>query len=439
MPVRLGALAERIRTSLFLVPTLCVVAGAAAGLAMVTLDDRLGDAVVELPFVLTTTVNGAQEILSTVAQATIAFAGIAFSVSLLILQQASSQFSPRVIGALFRDPFNRRVMGVVIGTFTYCLMVLRSVRDLEGESTQAVIPNLSVGVAVLLGVVAILATVAFIDHSAHSMEISAILHRVTGQALEQLRRGSGDAVAEVALVPPPGGGHVVPFTRHGWVQQLDREALLALAPPGGTVVVATYPGRYAVVGTPLCRVWPPPPPEEADELAARADDAVGIGPTRTMQEDPGYGIRQLADVALKALSPGVNDPTTAQDAILHLTTVLRELLVRPPAPLVTADDQGRHLVLEQRPDHLELLDLAYSELRRAAAPMPAVATYLLDSLHLLVLAVEEHGVPDRVPLLVRHADLVVEAASAADLLPADLEALRTTWARRFGGGARAAG
>ncbi len=108
--------------------------------------------------------------------------------SLLVIQLASSQYSPRVVQTLFRDPYNKRVMALVVGTFTYCVIVLRSVRSPLEQSGHAVIPNLSVAVAVVLGIATILAIVAFINHSAHSMDVSVILERVRHEAVAHVQR-----------------------------------------------------------------------------------------------------------------------------------------------------------------------------------------------------------------------------------------------------------
>ncbi len=124
MRLRLSSLAERLRASLFFVPLIAVVGAVALGLIGVALDGRLDRRAATLPLGLTSTVDSARVRLSTIAGATITFAGIAFSVSLLLIQQASSQYSPRVVHTLFRDPFNKRVMALVVGTFTYCLVVL---------------------------------------------------------------------------------------------------------------------------------------------------------------------------------------------------------------------------------------------------------------------------------------------------------------------------
>ena len=434
MGIRIGAVLERLRSSLFFVPMLFVAVFGAMGQVMTEID-ALFDGDADLPFVLTSTVDSARELLSVVAAATITVAGIAFSVSLLVIQQASSQFSPRVVHSLFRDPFNRRVMGLAVGTFTYCLMVLRSVRGPLDDGGEPVIPNLSVGVAVILGVAAILAIVAFIDHNAHSLEISEILARVTEGTVVQIRHTwperaakDQDLAREERLPTAP--GHRVLFASSGWLQQLSTEGLLDLVPDGGTVRLDTTFGRYAVEGTPLCTVWPVP----ADPQAARlqAEEAIQTGAVRTMQQDPSYGIRQLADVALTALSPGVNDPTTAQDAIFHLTEVLREVLVRDLPPRVEVDERGRRLLRSEDHTHETLVELAFDEIRRTAAELPTVCTYVLEALHLLHGVALEVGRPMLAAHLRRQADLVLDGAEHADLLPHDQDVVRSAHARRFG-------
>ncbi|MBA2279995.1 MAG: DUF2254 domain-containing protein [Acidimicrobiia bacterium] len=320
MRLRLSSLKERVRASLFFVPMLAVIGAIAFGLVALGLDGHI-DPATDLPLGFTSTVDSARVVLSTIAGATITFAGIAFSISLLTIQLASSQYSPRVVHTLFRDPFNKRVMALVVGTFTYCVVVLRSMRSSLEDGGDPNIPNLSVAIAVVLGITTILAIVAFINHSAHTMDISEILERVEHDAIVHIRdewtsAGTGDGRHDpVPTVEEP--VHIVRFERSGWVQQVDLDKLLECAPDDTLVRLDTFPGRYAVEGTPLCALSLPPENREQTERGLR--NAIGLGGTRTMQQDVSYGLRQLADVALKALSPGINDPTTAQDAIFQVT------------------------------------------------------------------------------------------------------------------------
>jgi uncharacterized membrane protein len=408
-----------------------VAAGIALGVVMVEVDKLLVENPGELPFVLTSTVDSARSVLGTIASATITVAGLAFSVSLLVIQLASSQYSPRIVHGLLRDPFSKRVMGIVVGTFTYCLFVLRAVRGPLEEQGTPVIPNLSVALAVVLGVVAILAIIAFIDHSAHSMDVSRILSRATAEGVTTARDlwdepGPRTPVGEV---PDPPEDHLVVTHRDdGWIQHVDLDAVARTAPEGGTVRLETETGRYAVAGTPLCVVWPVP--DDVDAACERARNALVVGSSRTAKQDVGYGVRQLADVALRALSPGINDPTTAQDAMFHLATVVGELLTRQPAPLVTATAGDRILVRPERTTHTDVVSLAFDEVRLSATGMPTVAIYLLEVLQLLD---ERAGHQAEVhDALLGQAALIRAGVDSADLLPADAARIRDAHDRRFG-------
>jgi uncharacterized membrane protein len=432
--VSLSAWRERLAASLFLIPLLYVVGGIALGQLGITLDGSLDIDARDLPLGVPSTVESARAVLSTVAGATVTVAGIAFSVSILTLQLASSQYSPRVVSGLFRDPFNKRVIGIVVGTFAYCLVVLRAVRAGIEDGAAAVIPNVSVTVGLLLGIVAILAIVAFINHNAHTMDISEILAIVTREATHDLdapRDAAEPSATQQPDVVPAGEGHVVAMREEGWLQIVDEMAVLEAVPEGSTVRLDTAVGRYVLRGSPLCTVWPAP--DEPDEAAARLRAAVKIGTTRTLRQDPSYGLRQLADVAIKALSPGINDPTTAQDAIFHLVSVLRELLDRPP-PRRDVHDGTRRLVQPELPGYAEWIDLSFDEIRLAAASHPTVCVYLLESISLLLRS--GAGRDPRVEaLLHQHARLIVDACERTDPAPRDLRRVREIHARHFGASA----
>ena len=431
MFIRLRSIQDRLQSSLFYVPMILTLVGLGLGQLLLWVDER----VTSIPTGFTATVDSARAVLGVVAGATISFAGVAFSVSLLLISLSSSQYSPRVVHGLFRDPFNKRVMGVVIGTFTYCLVVLRAVRSPLEDGGRAVIPSLSIFVAVLLGVVTILAIVGFISHAAHSMDVSKILHGVTEEAMAEVSAqwradrdadtaedGSGDVAA-------PDNSFLVSFDRHGWVQQVDRSALLEALEPGATMWLDTVAGRYAIMAAPLCRIVPTP--SDPDAVERRVRSAIGIGQTRTTQDDATYGVRQLADVALKALSPGINDPTTAQDAMFHLGTVVRELLVRHVPARRLAGEEGRQLLMPQSITHAEVLGLAFDEIRLASAGMPTVQIYLLEILHLLEVSLPATTSVEMIAALRSQADLVLEVSEMANLPALDHQRVRSAHRDRF--------
>ena len=293
MKLRISSLLERLRSSLFFVPMVGVFAATVLGLAALSVDRRVGTTFADLPLGFTSTVESARTLLGVIAGATISFAGIAFSVSLLIIQLASSQFSPRVMHTLFRDPFNKRVMALVVGTFTYCVVVLRSVRSAFDPGGDPVIPNIAVAIAGILGIATILAIVAFINHSAHAMDISEILDRIRRETTEQIRSewtptDPGVGSDGVALPIPVEPVTVIRAHRSGWIQQIDPAAILDRLPDGSTARVATEAGRYAIEGARLMTISPP---IDSADLTRELLAAFVIGQTRTMQRDVTYGLR----------------------------------------------------------------------------------------------------------------------------------------------------
>ncbi len=205
-------------------------------------------------------------------------------------------------------------------------------RELTGLATG--IPNLLVAIAMVMGNTTIISIAAFLNHSAHSMDVSQILERVENETTGHIRRAWNAAASDkppaepVTLrAAPDHPAHIVRFDRTGWVQQIDTGALLACLPDETIAWVLTYPGRYAIPGAPLCALSAAPEDIEATGQAILG--TISTGNTRSMQQDISFGLRQMADVGLRALSTGINDPTPAQDSIFHSAAVLAELLRRP--------------------------------------------------------------------------------------------------------------
>jgi uncharacterized membrane protein len=432
MNLRISSLLERLRSSLFFVPMVAVIVASVLGLGSLAVDRRVDTTLADLPLGFSSTVESARTLLGVIAGATISFAGVAFSVSLLIIQLASSQYSPRVVYTLFRDPFNKRVMALVVGTFTYCVVVLRSVRSALEAGGDPVIPNISVAIAVVLGIATILAIVAFINHSAHAMDISEILERIRRETTKRIRaewtptQPGADTDREIPS-PPAEPTTVIRAHRSGWIQEIDTAAILDCLPDGTTARVETEAGRYAIEDTRLIVISPP---IDATDLTRVLRAAFDIGQTRTMQQDVAYGLRQLVDVSVKALSPGINDPTTAQDAIFHTAAVLSELLRNDPPPAVVID-RSRRLVMAQQPSHRELVQLAYDEPRRAAAAHPTVCLYLLATLDSLIETLNAAGLERRTTELNRQARLVAEGCGRSTPLGDDVESVNDAYAHKF--------
>ncbi len=427
---RVRSVSEALRTSFFFLPAIAVVVAALVARLLVGVD--IGG------WAGGSTVNSARSVFATTAAATITFASITFSVSLLIMQQGSSQFSPRVIHGLVRDPFNRRVIAVVVGTFTYCLVSLQWVRvplDAEGEAR---VPELAVTLGLVAGVVSVLSVVAAINHTSQKMDVSVILgdivaHTTAVPPQPDMGEGFEIATPPLRLIPEGAAVTVVRFDCDGWVRQIDRRGLLGHLPAGSVVRLEIDTGRYAIRSTPLCTIWPAVVDEVLDEATDAVRGCVRVGPTRTMSEDAAYGVRQLVDVALKALSPGVNDPTTAQDAIFHLGTVLVHRLAAPEVPSAYVDRDGRCLLAPDALTDDELAELAFAEIRGVAASLPTVAVYLLQAIGLVVEGSRANGADARVGPFIEQARLAVANVDAAGVLEHDRQRVHDTFHALFGG------
>ncbi len=362
--------------------------------------------------------------LATVAGATITFAAIVFSIALLMLQQTTSQYSSRVLTWFYRDAFTKRVMGIAVGTFAYCLVVLRSVRRPIETDGAAVIPRVSVLVAVILGIVAVLAILAFINHVAHSMEAGEVIRRIIDEARTQIVQLCPYRAGTAPPVPvegPLGDGESVEVrsSGDGWVQHVDARRLTEAAPPGGIVVLEAGVGTFVAKGQRLCTIRPTPDDDPADKVRR----SVLLGRTRTPTQDLALGFRQLADIALRALSPGVNDPTTAVESIVHLGSLLRELLGRDLPARIIAGSEDRRLFRPHDLDHADYIALAFEQIRRSASSEPVVSATALEVMAELAEDLEAEDLTERAVLLRHEAQRWMDGLRASGLDADDLTAV----------------
>ncbi|HEX6261691.1 MAG TPA: DUF2254 domain-containing protein [Actinomycetota bacterium] len=425
MLVRIRAAWEEFRSNLFAVPLIYLLLAVVVAQTMLEIDQRITQDELDVPLIFRSTVDSARALLSAVATATITVAGIAFSISLLLFQLASNQFSPRVLHGFFRDTFTKQVLGLVVGTFTYCLLVLRAVRGAVETNGTPIIPNLSVALGLVAGIASILAIVAFINHTAHSMHATEIIARITRETREQIDRllespeeSDGRDPNPEDAPEAPEDAFVVTARSDGWVQQVDDGGLLDAAEDGGTVRLETFVGDFVPEGAALCSIWPPPADEERAVREAR--EAVRLGKSRTLQQDLGFGLRQLVDIALRALSTGINDPTTASEVVSHLGGLVHDVLVRDLPPSRHADDRGRRVFRPREISHRGFVELAFAQIRVAAAGQPGVVRHLLDVLGPLAMMVERRGYPDRAEMVRQQARLALRGAEAAGILDVDM-------------------
>ncbi len=382
----LSALRDALRTQLWPLPTLGLLLAVALGVGLPSLDLRVDD---DLPPWLQDLLFGgdasaARTVLAAIAGSLMTVTSLTFSLTVVTLQLASSQFSPRLLRTFARDLFVQATLALFLATFTYALTVLRTVRT--GDDQQvAFVPQLSVTLAFLLTLASVLGLVLFLAHLARQIRVETMLSDVSAEATATIRRllpDREDAAPRLAVPTAPDDAIPLVATGSGFLVRVDEEALLAAAVAADAVVaVDRLPGSSLVAGTPLGAAWPRSGGGLGGDAWARLHDQVGAavvtGVERTTAQDPGFGLRQITDVATKALSPGINDPTTAVHALGHTAALLCELTGRDLGPRLIRDDEDEVRAVLARPDFADLLEVALAQPRHYGAADPAVAERLL--------------------------------------------------------------
>ncbi len=347
---------EWLKGSLLAIPALFVLG--AVGLSALTLavaEHLRGASFASVLFRGSSTT--AQAILSTIAASTVTLTGLVFSVTMLVLQLTSSRYSPRVLRSFLRDRTSKITLGIFVGTFTYCLAVLRTI-DVDSDTE----PGLATSVAVLLALATVAAFVQYINHIARRIRVSSIIETVTKEtdsAIDVHFPGPASHAPATPAEEEPAGATVASTTR-GVLLVADVAKLVACARCADCRVdVLVGSGKFVPRGGPLFEVRPG---EAVERLGKSLERHVVLGAERTMQGDPAYGFRQLVDIAELSLSPAVNDPTTAVQALDAIHDLLRRLAARPFPTGRHHDQDGELRVRMPEMTWEDYLDLAVDEI-----------------------------------------------------------------------------
>lgn len=372
------------------------------------------------PLVLSATVSGGRAIATTVAGATITVAAIVFSITALSTQMAASQYSPRAVSGFFEDPFQQAIIGLVVGTFTYSLLILAGLGDVLEDANDA-IPSLSVTLTIVFGVLSAIGIVAYLNHSLRRVQIDSVVRRIADAAHESIRRElrETEKSGSPETAPPQGEPKSIMSNDTGWVVEIDTQKLLTGMPPSTSARVGVRIGEAVSVGDHIVTLWPDPG-EAYGEVEALARSAIRLASTRSIGKDPTFGIRQLVDIALRALSPGVNDPTTAVDVLHHLKIPVREVLVSDPPKRVYNGTKHRRVYLAETPSRSDYVHMAFSEIRLAAGDQLSVIEALIEVLRDLGSELDSGDLGGRAAAVDEELDLTVEMARMSGLPDSDL-------------------
>jgi uncharacterized membrane protein len=403
---------EALRTNLWLVPTIEVAVAVTLYFVTHALDKAAFDGSIALPsWMEFGTADAARQILTALAAAVITVVGIVFSITIVTLTLASTQFGPRMLRNFIRDRGTQFTLGTFVATFVYATLVLISIGP--ASPGKDFVPHLSITIAVGLVTLSMAVLIYFIHHIAVSIQLPQVIASIArdlSRAIdaESSNQGtsleSGPSVAELMRRMTDSGG-TVPAPSSGYLQFIQHEALIALAAEKGAVIRLLYrPGHFVVQGHPLATVWPA---GAADAVSRALRVAHITGSNRTLAQDLAFAVDQLVEIAIRALSPAVNDTFTAMTCIDWLGESLCKVTTRWRPIRVHRDSHGYVRVITAHVSYARLIERAFDKIRQAGRGMPAVLIRQLDALSKIV----EHTTTEQQrDLLVEQAALILEAS-----------------------------
>jgi uncharacterized membrane protein len=378
---------EVLRTNLWFVPVIEVAAAAALFAGTLAIDRAAYRGALELPsWVISGTADAARQILTTIAAAVITVVGVVFSIILVTLTLASTQFGPRMLRNFIRDRGTQLTLGTFVATFVYAVLVLVSIGP--GRHGDFV-PHVSITVTIALTVADLAVLIFFIHHIAVSIQLPQVIASIARDLSEAIATQGGDDDREVGG-PQTGPPAVEMLSRmeaaecdvrapaSGYLQFIQTGNLVRLAAEADAVISLDYrPGHFIVQGQRFAAVWPP-------EARARVSGALGrahlVGPYRTLTQDMSFAVDQLVEIALRALSAAVNDTFTALTCIDWLGDNLCKITRQWHPIRVHRDERGYVRVIAPQPDFERLVQRAFEKIRQSSLGSPAVMIRQLEAI-----------------------------------------------------------
>ena len=411
--MRFKAFMISMRTSMWPVPLLMISGAALLAYVCIAIDgnslNKFGDTYPQ-PFA-----GGADSLrimLSAIATSMITVSGITFSLTISSLANVSGQLTARVIRSFMSNIVTKLVLGYFTGLFVYCIIVVRTIRIKE-DPGGAFVPALSVFVGMALAVVGIAVMIYFIHFVATSIQASTVVTTVTEECLDTIDKLypdplSADDPETTPDLPRPANGQTeqtVPAQSYGYVQLIDEKKLRQLAEANQVALrVDAITGDYVTTGSRLVSIVGPAQAVDAD-LTKQINKLFTIRSSRTLDEEIAFGIRQLIDIALKALAPASDDTTTAVLVLDNLTTVLAKLVPRQLRSPLAAD-----YFVPKHPSFANLMAGALDQIREAAGE-DKNAVVLTRMLRLLMVVGRQTDNAGRQKVLLHHAHLIAEQAN----------------------------
>lgn len=406
---------ERVRSTYWFLPAVMAVTAIVLSFVTIAIDEAVQTTFIEAVGVIWAGgPEGARGLLSTVASSMLSVAGVTFSITIATLSLASSQFGPHLLRNFMRDTSNQVVFGTFVATFIYCLLVLRTVR---GDNDDQFVPYISVTLSILLALAGSGVLIYFIHHIAMSIQAPNVIATVNHdleQAINQLfPREIGHEAPQQQNGDPdlPEGferdAYTIAVPRNGYVQAVDGGGLLQLARKHDLLLRLEHrPGHFIIAGSTLVRAWPAERVNE--DIARQISAAFIVGRQNTLTQDVGFAIDQMVQIAVRSLSPGINDPFTAIICVDWLGAALSRLVNKEfPLPY-RYDDEGKLRVIANSETLTGLIDAAFNQIRQNALSRSSVAViiHLLDTIKVVAThIVDEAGYA----ALRRHTEMIIHS------------------------------
>jgi uncharacterized membrane protein len=405
-----------VRSSYWFIPAIMTVSVIVLSYITIYLDKMLieGDWFESLGMIYTNKPEGARALLSTVAGSMITVAALVFSITIVTLTMASTQFGPRLLYNFMRDTGNQIVLGTFIATFVYCLLVLRTIR---GGEESPFVPHLSITIGVIMALLSISVLIYFIHHVATSIQASNV---ITGVSLNLA------SIINTSF-PEPGNGNpersqwwiapgdmpenfdeesqqIVALTS-GYIRKIDYETIYQVARNKDAVIkILNRPGQFIVEGSPIVLSWP------ANILNKEIDNiisALTLGGQRTSEQDVEFAVDQLVEIAVRALSPGINDPFTAMICIDQLSARLCQIAGRVVPSQYRYDERNQLRLITKAPTFEDILDSAFNQIRQYGRDSAAVSIRLLEALIEISARIEHE---ENKAAIKHHADMIMRGS-----------------------------
>jgi uncharacterized membrane protein len=401
-----------LRTNLWLVPAVEVIIAGLLFIGTYALDQASYNGVFQIPgWAISGSADAARQILTAIAAAIITVVGVVFSIVIVALTLTSTQFGPRMLRNFIRDRGTQLTLGTFVATFVYSILALGSVG--QGDH-GAFVPHITITVLLFLMVVDLAVLIYFLHHIAVQIQLPQVIASIAGDLAKAIELQAGDptvgadaryAALLIADMDGPGGDVAAP--RSGYLQYIEHRTLVRLAAEKDAVIHLRYrPGHFLVQGHSYATVWPA---RAADQVARELARAHATGPYRTLAQDVSFGVDQLVEICIRALSPAVNDTFTALTCIDWIGDSLCKVTGRWQPTSVYRDRAGVVRVIATQTTYQRLVQRAFEKVRQAGRSMPAVMIRQLDALAKIM---ERAATPDDWEVLLDQAAMI-ERLSAA--------------------------